>query len=512
MKTRNLSLFFTFIAWAAITVSVCADVKLPAVFSDNMVLQQKARVNVWGKADAGEKIIITTSWSRKKQKTIADSDGCWSITISTPKASSNAESMAIIGKNRLVINNILIGEVWVCSGQSNMEFPVDVDKTSRWKTAMTTVKEELKNADYPSIRLFRVEHQLAPEAPLYDCVGQWEVCTPATAAKFSAIGFVFGRKIHNETKLPVGMIQSTWGGTHAESWIKSEAMQGAYYDALRIEQKRVINAMPAEKARYNREMELYNTAKAINPDTVLKTPAKAKKLNDNLRMSTLWNGMINPILPYTMRGVIWYQGESNNNRSADYQAVFTDLIHSWRTEWKQGDFPFYFVQIAPYYKQRPLLREGQLRTMQTVDNTGMAVITDAGDSTDIHPRNKLIPGERLAAWALAHEYDKDVPYMGPVYKGMTVEGRSAVLSFDYVGGGLCAHGAVLNGFVVAGSDGVFYKANADICGDKVYVSAPEVAHPVAVRYGWGKFFRVNLFNKEGFPATPFRTDDWILND
>lgn len=508
MKTHCYSLLMAVALWSVACMSVQADVKLPAIISDNMVLQQRTDVKIWGKADPGENIIVTTSWSRKVRKTTADTEGRWELAIPTPKSTSEPQTLTVRGRNTIEIGNILIGEVWICSGQSNMEFPVDVDKSSRWKTAMTTVKEELQNADYPAMRFFRVEHQLAPDAPLDDCVGRWELCTPATAAKFSAVGFVFGRKIHNETAMPVGMIQSTWGGTHAESWTKREAMQGKYYDDLHAEQRRIKAEEPAEKARYDREKQAYDEAKRINPDTTLKAPRKAKKLNDNLRMATLWNGMIAPILPYTIQGVIWYQGESNNSRSAHYQSVFTNLIESWRTEWGQGDFPFYFVQIAPYYKQLPLLREGQLRTMQTVKNCGMAVITDAGDSTDIHPRNKVIPGERLAAWALAHEYDKDVPFMGPVYKKMKVEGDKAVLTFDYVGGGLESKGASLKGFVIAGNDGLFYPATAVIEGDKVEVSAPEVSAPVAVRYGWDKFFRVNLYNKEGFPATPFRTDDW----
>ena len=220
--------------------------------------------------------------------------------------------------------------------------------------------------------------------------------------------------------------------------------------------------------------------------------------------------MINPILPYTIKGVIWYQGESNDSRAAHYEMVFANLIHSWRAEWGQGDFPFYFVQIAPYRKQSPTLREGQLRVWQTVPNTGMAVITDAGDSTNIHPRNKVVPGERLARWALSHDYGIDVPFMGPVYKSMRVNGSVAELSFDYTDSGLDSKGAPLRGFVVAGSDGVFYPAQAVIKGDKVEVSSPQVASPVAVRYGWDKFFRVNLYNREGLPATPFRTDNWKL--
>lgn len=508
MKTQTTALILFLLLF--VSVGSRADVKLPAILSDNMVLQQNSRVHIWGKASPGEKITVSVSWSRKKAKSVAAADSTWQVEISTPEASSRAVSLTVKGRNTIEIKNVLIGEVWLCSGQSNMEFPVDRDTTSRWKNAMSTVKEELQNADYPEIRFFRVEHQLAPDAPVDDCVGEWEVCTPASAARFSAVGFVFGRKIHNAIHQPVGLIQSTWGGTHAESWTKKEAMQGDYYDRLRAEQKQIIANLPAEKERYARETALYKAALKANPDTVLKAPARVKKLNDNLRMSTLWNGMINPILPYTIKGVIWYQGESNDSRAAHYEMVFANLIHSWRAEWGQGDFPFYFVQIAPYRKQSPTLREGQLRVWQTVPNTGMAVITDAGDSTNIHPRNKVVPGERLARWALSHDYGIDVPFMGPVYKSMRVNGSVAELSFDYTGSGLDSKGAPLRGFVVAGSDGVFYPAQAVIKGNKVEVSSPQVASPVAVRYGWDKFFRVNLYNREGLPATPFRTDNWKL--
>ncbi len=508
MKTHNF-------LWSAVAASTLlfflparAEVKMPAVFSDNMVLQQRTDAPVWGKARAGETVTVSVSWSKKKVSTVAGADGRWSLTVATPRASSRAETMTVSGDNTITIRNILIGEVWLCSGQSNMEFPVARDTASRWKTAMVDVEEQLRDADYPEMRLFRVEHRLAPDAPVDDCTGVWEVCTPDAAARFSAVGFVFGRRLYKELHRPVGLLQATWGGTHAESWMRREAMQDdPYYKELDEYQHRIIEAYPAEKKRYDREMAAYRIAKDLNPDTAVAKPASPKKINDNLRLSTLWNGMINPLLPYALRGVIWYQGESNDSRAAAYGKVFSDLIADWRTVWGQGEFPFYFVQIAPYYKQSPELRECQTRVWLETPHTGMAVITDAGDSTDIHPRNKKIPGERLAAWALSHDYGKRVPYMGPVYKGMTVEGSEAVLSFDYTGGGLvAAGGGALRGFVVAGADGVFHPAAAEIRGDRVIVSSPEVARPVAVRYGWDKFFRVNLANREGFPAVPFRTD------
>lgn len=487
-----------------------ADVKLPAIFSDHMVLQQQTQVRLWGKASPGEKVTVAVSWRKGKWKVTADADSCWRVEIPTPAASSEAASLTVKGRNTIQVKDILIGEVWLCSGQSNMEFPVSYDSISNWKNGMSNAAEVLQDADYPALRLFRVDHQLAPDGPLDDCRGAWEICTPATAATFSAVGFIFGRKIHTEIGEPVGLIQSTWGGTHAESWMAQECMQGAYYDSLRVSQERILSAYPSARSRYDQERKAYQAARAENPDTSLTPPVKPVSLNANLRMSTLWNGMIHPILPYTIKGVIWYQGESNDSRAAAYQSVFTDLIASWRAAWGEGDFPFYFVQIAPYYKQSPLLREGQLKVWRQVENTGMAVITDAGDSTNIHPRNKVIPGERLAFWALSHDYGRDIPYMGPVYRTMTVNDSVAELSFDYTGSGLTFPGDSLQGFVIAGEEGVFYPATAVVRGDKVEVSAPQVALPVAVRYGWDTFFRVNLYNREGLPATPFRTDDWDL--
>ena len=482
--------------------------KLSGLFSEGAVLQRDRSIPVWGWS--APHAIVDGRLGGVPARTRAGSDGRFLLRF-PPRSAGGPHVLTVSADGETVeVTDLLVGEVWVAGGQSNMEFPVDRDTTSRWKNAMSTVKQELQNADYPEMRFFRVEHQLSPDAPLDDCVGTWEVCSPATAARFSAVGFVFGRKIHNAIHQPVGLIQSTWGGTHAESWTRKEAMQGDYYERLRADQQAIIANLPAEKERYAREMSAYKAALEANPDTALKAPAKVKRLNDNLRMSTLWNAMINPILPYTIKGVIWYQGESNDSRPADYEMVFANLIHSWRAEWKQGDFPFYFVQIAPYRKQSPTLREGQLRVWQKVPNTGMAVITDAGDSTNIHPRNKVIPGERLAFWALSHDYGFDVPYMGPVYKSMKVNGSVVELTFDYVGSGLDSKGEPLRGFVIAGRDGIFYPARAVIKGDKVEVSSPQVASPVAVRYGWDKFFRVNLYNREGLPATPFRTDNWKL--
>ena len=471
----RFSIFLVLGLFASLTTE--AKVTLPAIFSDNMVLQQNAQVNVWGKATPGEKVTVKASWADKAVTAKAAANGKWTLKLKTPDAMTN-QSITVSGENTITINNVLIGEVWLCTGQSNMEFPVSRHLDVKWKTGMLNETEEMKDADYPEIRLFHVEHQLAPGGEVDDCEGQWLVCNPKNLYDFSAVGFVFGRKLHKELKMPVGLIQSTWGGTHAESWTKLDVMKKdpLYADVLK---DFALEGVKQEK-------------------NYCKVPA------------TLWNGMIHPILGYTVKGNIWYQGESNSVRADKYQQVFTNMINSWRKEWKQPDMPFYFVQIAPQYGQPATIREAQLKTWQSgLKNVGMAVITDVGDSLDIHPRNKTVTGERLAAWALAKQYGKDVTYSGPLFKAMKIEGNKAVLSFDYVGEGLMTpDNEPVKGFIIAGADRRFYPATAVIKGDKLEVSAPQVAEPVAVRYAYCNFFRVNLYNKEGFPATPFRTDTW----
>lgn len=400
---------------------ITAKVTLPAIFSDNMVLQQNTQVNVWGKAAPGEKVSVKASWMEKAVTAKAGANGKWAVKLKTPAAVKD-QSVTVSGENTIVINNVLIGEVWLCTGQSNMEFPVCKDPAVKWKTGMSTEAEEMKDADYPELRLFHVEHQLAHDGEMDDCQGQWMVCNPKNLFDFSAVGFVFGRKLYKELGVPVGMIQSTWGGTHAESWTKMDVMKNnpLYAD--------VLDEFALENVKQKKGY--------------CKVP------------STLWNGMIKPILGYTVKGNIWYQGESNAIRYEKYQQVFTNMINSWRKEWKQPNMPFYFMQIAPHKGQPAGIREAQLKTWQSgLKNVGMAVVTDAADSTDIHPRNKRVAGERLALWALAKQYGKDVEYSGPLFKTLKAEGNKAVLSFEYADGGLMTpNNEPVKGFLVAGAD------------------------------------------------------------
>ena len=501
---RTLYILFIFVAWASLS-DIKADVKLPAILSDNMVLQQHTKVNIWGKAAPSEKIMIIPSWEKKTYTTQADSNGKWSVKIRTPKASNN-QSITIQANNTIKIKNVLIGEVWLCSGQSNMDFPIA--KSKGWRTGIVDEEKEMKDADYPEIRLFHVTQKLSPEQELDDCEGEWMICNPDNLKDFSAVAFFFGRDLFKNLQVPIGLIQSTWGGTHAESWTKMSVIKNdpIYADLLKNYYKSRDN-YPNDLKRYKEDSIKYEMEKSKG-DENLKVPKKPQGIYHNKALATLWNGMINPLVPYTIKGVIWYQGESNSIRHQDYTHVFTNMINSWRKEWKQGAFPFYFVQIAPHYKQPPQIREAQLKTWQTVKNTGMVVITDAGDSTDIHPRYKQIPAERLAKWALAKDYGKNIAYSGPVYKSMKVDGNKVILSFSYIADGLTKKGEELSGFVIAEKDKIFYSAIATIENNKVIVYSPEVSNPVSVRYGWDKFFRVNLYNTAGLPATPFRTDNW----
>ena len=360
-----------------------------------------------------------------------------------------------------------------------MEFPVAHNPKEKWKTGIINEEQEMKDATFNEIRLFHVAHQLAPEGEKEDCEGEWVVCNPENLKDFSAIGFIFGRKLYKTLNVPVGLIQSTWGGTHAESWTSMNVMKNnpLYEDVLK---------------QY--------------------APENLKRKKDVAKVpSTLWNGMIAPILGYTVKGNIWYQGESNSVRYEKYAQVFTNLINDWRKQSKQPNMPFYFMQIAPHYKQPAGIREAQLQVWQNnkLKNIGMAVVTDACDSTDIHPRMKQQAGERLAAWALAKQYKQKVAYSGPVYKKMKIKGNQLILTFDYAKNGLTTpqHSPV-NGFYIAGNDRIFYPAKAEIQQNKIVLTAPEVSHPVAARYGFGTFFRVNLYNKEGLPAVPFRTDSF----
>ena len=475
----NILRLISAVVTATVATTALADVKIPSIFSDNMMLQQSTDVRIFGKADAGERISVKASWGAENSATAAD-DGKWETSLSTPAATSEPHSLVINGRNTITISNILIGEVWLCTGQSNMEYPVCRQGDGSWATGMIGANEELADSDYPEIRLFQAAHQLAPEGEKDDVEGKWVVCNAADIANFSAVGYVFGKQLHKELGVPVGLIQDVWGGTTIEAWTKMDVMEGNPDYAVALERFSLENMK--EKGYF------------------WKVP------------STLWNGMIAPIAGFTIKGNIWYQGESNVYIDSTYRQAFINLINSWRKEWRQPDMPFYFAQIAPYADAPSVgIREAQQQVWleSGLKNVGMVATADVGDSIDIHPRNKRAVGERFARWALAKQYGKEIAYSGPVFKKMKTEGNRAVIEFDYVENGLStSDGKAVKAFEIAGSDKVFHPAIAEIKGNRLEVYSPEVSKPVAVRYAWKDFCHVNLINADSLPAVPFRTDNW----
>ena len=656
---RNYGLCLLFMLCGMSTVR--ADVKLPAQFGDHMVLQQKKSVPVWGWAEPGETVEVKGDWKDKSVSTKADAEGKWQVKIRTPKA-GGPYTLTVTGNNEIVISDVLVGEVWICSGQSNMEMGVGL---------VNNAAEEIAAANYPNIRLFDVDHAISA-VPLDNVKGSWVRCSPETVGDhgswggFSAAGYFFGRKLHKELDVPVGLIATNWGGTVSEAWTSEEALKPFEYFNVPLENindmannqdkllARYENAivewekelavadegsregwqgqgfddsgwkemvqpqkwsqsntelkdmdgivwfrlnvdLPAAMAKSDLEMNLgpiddcdtlwvngkhiVTTLEQWYIPRVYTIPASALKegentiavriidtggdggfdsgspedmrigladakvedcvllsgawkykvseckmpripqsgLNFNQNSPTaLYNGMLAPLMPYGIAGAIWYQGESNRYDPMLYRDIFPAMITNWRDDWGQGKFPFYFVQIAPFQyfdnNSSAALREAQAMTLDKLDNVGMAVTMDIGEERDIHPRDKFNVGERLARIALAKTYkQKKVCYSGPIYKSMKVKGDTIVLSFDHVCDGLVAKDGPLTDFVIAGEDKQFVKATAVIDGKKIVVSSPEVAKPVAVRYGWVEWCQPNLFNSDGLPASSFRTDGWEVN-
>jgi len=635
-----------------------AEVKLPSVIGDHMVLQSAIRAPIWGTASPGETVRVTVSWSKKDYTARADERGAWMVKVQTPSP-GGPYGMTIAGENRIEIQDVLIGEVWVCSGQSNMEMPLGV--FGGWRSGILDSAREIEQAAYPKIRLFQVAQTMAP-GPKGDCPGKWAECTPASVSPFSAVGYFFGRDLHKKLHVPVGMIESAWGGTRVEAWTSREKIieSGVEKDDLELLEAELSNPDSLKRvnaARWSAWMLSIDTLAGIPKDdstflpgpgdTVWKTIQLPQRIDNfglekfdgiiwfvrsfavpdtflsreltldlgpiddydvtwindrevgrtyrefsswvtrrhytvppgiirrglntiairvqdvaglgglwgragelrlwfgdtanalalagewryrtgidaahlppfpeeqNLhpnRATILFNGMISPLIPYGIRGAIWYQGESNAPDPASYRKLFPAMIKDWRTRWNLGDFPFYYVQIAPY-KYGPEsdaagLREAQRMTL-SVRNTGMVVTSDIGNVDDIHPKNKQEVSRRLLLWALAKTYGKKgITFSGPLYRSMKVRGEAIRIYLDHVDGGLVAHGDTLREFTVAGEDRKFHEAAARIDGGSVLVSSPEVPNPVAVRFGYTNTSEPNLFNKRGLPASPFRTDNW----
>ncbi|MFC4478089.1 sialate O-acetylesterase [Flavobacterium chungangensis] len=626
-----------------ISVLANANVRMPLIFSDGMVLQRDKQIPIWGFADANESVEV--HFNKQIKKTQADKNGKWTVNLNAEKAGGPFE-LTIIGKNKITIKNVLVGEVWICSGQSNMEFQV-------FKTMNS--EKEISSADYPMIRHFGVAQDLSgtPKDDLKQ--GKWEVANKESVGNFTAVGYYFARKLYAELKIPIGIINTSWGGTNVEAWTSREAfenspdfkamiadvptvdinaifetykksvldnlkkvqgfdvsmeneeqfknpnLQDKNWPEIKVpslwENQQIGNidgivwmrktiVLTAEQAKKEAVLHLAKVddedktyvngvevgtnnlwdAKRVYkiPSNVLKegTNVIAVRITDysggggiygdpqdlkidfkdsNLPLEGLWkfnvikvrievspnsypsllyNAMVNPLVPYAMQGVLWYQGEANVWRAAEYKKSFPLMINDWRTKFKQGNFPFYFVQLSTFDEfggnsqkgsRWAELREAQSETLK-LPNTGMAVTTDIGNAKDIHPTNKQDIGLRLVAIAMNNIYGKKQVHSGPTYKSQTIKGNEIILTFDNIGSGLSTpNNDELKGFEIAGVDKVFHSAKAIIKDNKIIVSSDKVQNPVAVHYGWADDdTAINLFNKEKFPASPFRTDNWEM--
>ena len=650
MKIKTLLLFlaisfFTPAAWGA-------DLKLPSILGSHMVLQQNTQVNIWGWANPGERIEISTGWNNRSYSTTTYQDGTWLVKIETVEAGGPYE-INIQSDTTIVLEDILLGEVWICSGQSNMAWRL---------SSAQSVSVEMPASDLPEIRLFQVEKRIASR-PKDDVKGSWVVCKPESAKDFSAVGYFFGKNLHKELGVPVGLVNTSWGGTPSEAWTSKETLKAMKDFDRKLEELCGISGEKmnmAERERDSIQDVIKKQQDFYNPGNIgikqgwmkpnfnetdwknVKCPAEwstlpeigkvegvvwmrtrfvipnewlgktlvlelgpvdemdvtylnGRKVGSSLNINdwnknrvykihgpnvdqteltlairivntlaegglvgtqeqlriypeamegakpvslagtwkvriayafenipqlanprsptVLYNGMVHPLRNLTMKGAIWYQGEANVGRAIQYREIFPAMIRDWRSTWGQGEFPFYFVQLAPYkygieYSLAEL-REAQFLTLSKVKHTGMAVTMDIGNPDDIHPTNKRDVGKRLALWALAKDYGKELVYSGPLFREQKIEGDRIRIFFDHTGSGLEAGGGSLTHFEIAGVDQVYQPAEAVIDGETVVVSNPDIGTPVAVRYGWTNTSEPNLFNKEGLPASSFCTDNWL---
>ncbi|MEC5127917.1 sialate O-acetylesterase [Verrucomicrobiales bacterium BCK34] len=488
------------------TASVQAELRLPSIFGHHMVLQRNMENPVWGWADPNADVAVTFAGETRTAK--ADAKGNWKLKIKSMPGSPHAMNLVVTsGAESITLSNIVMGEVWVCSGQSNMQWAVGQSDDADL---------EIATANYPNIRLITVP-QVGTQEIQDDFKGQWDICTPDTVGNFSAVGFFYGRMLHQMLGVPIGLIDNAWGGSAAEAWVKRDVLEKDPRFAT------VINDWKNTEKTYNWEATLADYQKKAEAAKAANKPAPRyprNPLTGQHRPGNLWAGVLNPTIGYGIRGAIWYQGESNAGRAYQYDDLFGLMISEWRKAWGQGDFPFYWVQLADYKDEISEpgesdwaeLREAQSNTL-ALPNTGQAVIYDIGEGRDIHPRDKQNVAKRLARIALARDYGVNVAYKSPTYKSMEVKGDKAVLTFDHVGSTLYTFDTKsATGFTVAGKDKVWHNATAKLLGrDKIEVSSPAVKDPVAVRYAWAANPVANVESREGLPLDPFRTDDWTLS-
>lgn len=444
--------------------SLYANVRLNSLFQNNMVLQRGKPIAIFGKATSEKTVEVTF---KNKTYVAKVENGYWKLYLDKAKAGGPFE-LTIKGNNKITLSNVLVGEVWLCSGQSNMAMQMKGNFGQPINGSNTAILKS-KNSN---LRLFTVKRNLSNE-PIDIFEGDWKISNPESVKSYSATAYYFGKQLQETLGVPVGLICSAWGGTPAEAWTPNE----------------IIKTQFKNFSGWNKNQ---------------KSPQK--------NPSVLYNGMIHPLTPFTIKGAIWYQGEANKNYYQNYTDIFSSMISSWRKAWNQGEFPFYFVQIAPLGwggENQAYLREAQLNTFLSVKNTGMVVTLDIGEKENIHPAEKQKVGERLALWALANDYGfKSIEYCGPIYKSMKIKDSKAYLEFNYAPQGVYNFNKELTGFKIAGEDKVFYEATAQIKKGKLIVWSKEVKKPIAVRYGFQDWVNGSLFNTSGLPASSFRTDNW----
>jgi len=454
----------------AIHSLVHTQIKLPSFFTDHMVLQQDKNVTIWGYDKPKSKIKVTGSWG-EDASVKSEKDGSWKVQLKTPIA-GGSYTLVIDGSTTVTIQDVMIGEVWLCSGQSNMQMTV----YGYGNQPVNGSQEAILNAENSKIRMFTAKRAFH-NTPQNNVEGDWQLAAPATVGSFSAAAYFFGKKLESVLDVPIGLIVTSWGGSSAEAWTDKETL--AQFNSIQI-------------------------------------PEEVNTKRPNQSPTALYNGMLHPFIGYAIKGAIWYQGEANRNRASEYNALMAALITSWRSQWNQGSFPFYFTQIAPFNygngTNSALLREAQLHTMQTLENTGMAVTLDIGDAKYIHPREKKTVGDRLAYWALAKDYGiQGIEYSGPIYKEIkSIANGKIELLFENSPHGINSFGKELTGFEIAGEDKIFYPAKAKIGRslNVVMVSSEQVPTPVAVRYAFKNTSEATLFSTAGLPASSFRTDTW----
>ena len=532
MKSKSLSLALVTVClpWCAL-----ADVTPSALFTDNMVIQRHTHAPVWGTADAGEEVSVTGSWGGAAVTT-ADNEGKWMVKLSTPPE-PGPHTITIKGNNTIEIKNVLAGEVWFCSGQSNMDFsllhlagPHPKRTTPEHVPAAEYVKKEMETAQDDLLRQFTVARTTSPLKPLNTLASAWIISSPENNPNFSATAYFFGRELREALKVPVGLIECAWGGTRIEPWIPAEEFRKDEDMAAYLESNLVrLKEWDPEKANaaYQAALEEIKASGKRRRPKAPRSPAE-----DQQFPSTLFNGMVNPVIPYAIKGALWYQGESNaRHNTLKYEHNLKTMITAWRERWAQGDFPFYIAQLANFrgVPSEPLEYDGwaaisdQQRRALSLKNTGMAVLIDIGETKDIHPHNKMDVGTRLALWALKKEYNQDIPaWSGPLYRDHEIKDNKIVITFDHAGSGLMSgrkNGQAdtvetkdpLQRFQICGTDRQWKWATADITGkDSVTVSHPDVPKPSVVRYAWAQNpMGANLYNKEGLPASIFTTETII---